>query len=330
MALTLKDLKRFYPEKKTTRLLLSTLLLTVGVYLAFPERETVATLPLLFVFSVLAYLAKPSLLFQVGAGFAIALFYGKMGNLPVFIPFALFSAASALCGALAVIAGKKLLQKKYAYLALCIPVLAAGLLMPLLFTGTPSARASAEETVAAYLKEKYPDQVFSDLVVYYDCQEEGYSVSAFYDFRGNTLLSSLFLSEGEIEDGFLDDFCGWMQEERKSELIAILKEGEEAIQTDSEEVTGNSDEMVFHGSYGSIREEMYPLMNFSVTFREEKPDMESFSAACREAVTLLRGEDFSYGTVTFYGLDAGRVSLVCKVTPETMPEDVSGLIRYQK
>jgi len=83
-------------------------------------------------------------------------------------------------------------------------------------------------------------------------------------------------------------------------------------------------------SFGSVQAEMYPFMCFVVTFREEKPDDESFAAACREAVEFLREENFSYGEILFEGLDAGRVALRCKVTPETAPEDISSLIRHQK
>ncbi len=330
MAITLKEMKRFLPEKKTTRLLLSTFFLTLGVYFAFPEMETVATFPFPFIFSLFAYLSFSSLPFSVGAGFAIALFYGKMAGLSVFLPFAFYCGIGSLCAALFVIGLKKVLVKKYAFLALCVPFLAVGLVSPLWIVGTAPERYAAEESVKEYLEEKYPDQAFSDLVVYYDCERKGYSVTAYYEYNGNLLDSALFLEDGEIEDGFLDDFSGWMQEERKAELIAILKKGTNEIRVDSDELTEDPEEMTFRGSFGSVQEEMYPFMCFAVTFREEKPDQASFAAACKEAVEFLRQENFSYGEIRFEGLDAGRVALRCKVTPETLPEDIPALIRYQK
>jgi len=330
MAVTVKDLKRFLPEKKTTRLLISTFLLTLGVYFAFPERETVATFPFPFIFSLFAYLSFSSLPFSVGAGFAIALFYGKMAGLSVFLPFAFYSAFSAFCAVLTIKGLKKVLEKKYAFLALSVPFLVLGLILPLWLVGTAPARSEAEESVRGYLEKKYPDQDFSDLVVYYDCEKKGYSATAYYEYNGNVLDSPLFFRDGEIEDGFLDDFSGWMQEERKAELIAVLKQSANEIRVDSDALTSDPKEMTFRGSFGSVQAEMYPFMCFVVTFREEKPDDESFAAACREAVEFLREENFSYGEILFEGLDAGRVALRCKVTPETAPEDISSLIRHQK
>lgn len=326
----LKDLKRFLPEKKTARLLVATFLLTLGVYFAFPEMETVATFPFPFIFSLFAYLSFSSLPFSVGAGFAIALFYGKMAGLSVFLPFAYYCGVSALCAVLFVIGLKKILEKKYAFLVLGVPVLVLGLVSPLWIVGTAPARSKAEASVKAYLEEKYPDQAFSDLVVYYDCEREGYSATAYYEYNGNILDSALFFEDGEIEDGFLDDFSAWMQEKRKAELIAILKEGASEIRVDSDELAEDPEEMIFRGSFGSVQAEMYPFMRFVVTFREEKPDRESFSAACREAVELLQEENFSYGDIRFEGLDAGRVALRCKVTPETTLEEIPSLIRYLK
>ncbi len=325
-----ENIKRFLPEKKTTRLLIATLLLTVGVYFAFPEKEMIATLPFPFVFSLLAYLCYPSWLFSVGLGFAIPLFYGKMAGLGVFFPFALYSSFCAACAVLVVAGLKKVLAKKYAFLALCIPFLVLGLIAPLWLVGTASDRSKAEEDVKEYLETKYPDQEFSDLVVYYDCREKGYLATAYYDFNGNRLDSSLFYENGEIEDGFLDDFSSWMQEERKSELIAILKEGTNEIRVDSDSLTEDPKEMTFRGSFGSVQKEMYPYMCFAVTFREEKPDRESFAVACKEAVERLKKADFTYGEIVFEGLDVGRVALTCKTTPETAVEDILSLIRYHK
>ncbi|MBR4288761.1 MAG: hypothetical protein IKT50_04930 [Clostridia bacterium] len=330
MAMTTKDLKRFLPEKKTTRLLISTFLLTLGVYFAFPELETVATFPFPFVFSLFAFLVFPSFLFSVGVGFSVALFYGKMAGLSVFFPFAFYSAFSAFCAVFTIKGLKKVLEKKYAFLVLCIPFLVLGLISPLWIVGTPSARSKAEESVKEHLEQKYPDQKFSDLVVYYDCKEEGYSATAYYEYNGNTLDSALFYKDGKIEDGFLDDFSGWMQEERKAELIAVLKKGTNEIRVDSDELTSDPESMTFRGSFGSVQAEMYPFMRFAVTFREEKPDRESFADACREAVGLLQEENFSYGEIRFEGLDAGRVALRCKVTPETTLEEIPSLIRYLK
>lgn len=330
MTPNLKAVKKLLPENETVALLLSTLLITVGVYFAFPERETLATLPLMYLFALGAFLFKPSFVFQTGATFAVALFYGKMGNLSFFLLYAAFCAVSALAAALTVWSVRRLMRKKYVYLAVALPLVALGILLPVLFAGTPASRGEAEEKVADYLKTKYPDQEFQELLVYFDPEERGYTVTAFYDFKGNLMDSPLFLRDGEVRDGFLDAFCGWMQEERKSVLISVLKKSGESFYTDAEPITTDTEDMVFRGSYGSIREETYPLMNFTVTFREEKPDRETFSEACREAVILLREAGFSYGTVTFRGLDAGRVALVCRVTPQTLPEDVSGLCRYEK
>ena len=330
MAFTFQTLKRYLPKTKTVRLLVATLLLTVGVYAAFPERESLASFPILFLLSIASFFFHPSFVFGAGAAFATAFVYGKMAGFSDFLFFSAFAALCAFCGCATAWALKMTAKKKYGFLLLVLPLVAAGVALPLCLVGTPGERSAAEEAVSSYLSEKYPDQTFSDLLVYYDRAKDGYTVTASYDFNGNTLTSVLVYADGVTEDGFLSDFSGWMQEERKSELINLLKQGSNVIYADSEKMTENPEEMTFRGSFGSEPKEMYPYLRFSVTFREEKPDKETFAKACREAVGLLREAEFSYGDITFRGLDAGRVAFECKVTPETTEEDVLSLIRYIK
>ena len=105
-------LKKFLPEQKTVRFLLSTLLLTVGVYLAYPVHGIVATLPFCFLASILAYLVFDGLGILLATVGTIAFFYGLTTDFYDPFSFALFSVLSTLFAAFAVRGVRSFLKKK--------------------------------------------------------------------------------------------------------------------------------------------------------------------------------------------------------------------------
>lgn len=323
-------LKKFLPEQKTVRFLLSTLLLTVGVYLAYPVHGIVATLPFCFLASILAYLVFNGLGILLATVGAIAFFYGLTTDFYDPFSFALFSVLSTLFAAFAVRGVCSFLKKKKFLPILSVVAFTAGaILIPFVFSGTPSAFLSAEKEAKAYFSTTYPDQKFEEITVYYNLRESCYLAEVEYLYEGNDLTSSVLFSE-ELRDGFLDDFVSWMQEKRKSHLIDVVKKSEEDVLIHSAGLAEKTPDGIFHGYYGKVGAEMEPLFHFSATFREEKPERRDFADACRSVMATIEENDFVYGSITFYALDAGNVVYECTVTPETDPETVLSLVKYAK
>lgn len=324
------NFKKLLPEQETVRILISTVLLTVGVYLAYPIHGIVATLPFCFLASAFAYWISDRLWVHLGTVGAIAFFYGMTTGFYDPFTFALFSVLSALLASFCVGAVRSLLKGKklLPVLALILVVLGA-FALPFVFSGTPTALLSAQKDTKDYLSSTYPDQKFEDVTVYYNLREGCYAAEVEYLFEGNDLTSSILFSE-KVRDGFLDDFVSWMQEKRKSYLIDVVKKSEEDVLIHSAGLAEKTPDGVFHGYYGKVGTEMEPLFHFDATFREEKPERRDFAEACRNVMATIKENDFDYGSITFYALDAGNVVYECTVTPETDPELVLSLVKYAK
>ncbi len=322
------SLKKLLPRQKTVCYLLSTLFLTIGVYLAYPVHGIVATFPLCFLFSAFAYVVSPHLSVHLGSTAAIAFFYGLTTDFYDPFSFAFFCAGGALCAALLIrlirsfSKGKKLLLSLGAVL-----LVAAGIALPIIFSGTPSAFLEARKDTEQYLSTTYPQQKFEEVTVYYNLRERCYAAEVEYLFEGNDLTSTILFSQ-KMEDGFRDDFVSWMQEKRKSLLIDVVKKSSEDVLINSAGLAQMPKDGVFHGSYGVFGTEMEPLFHFSATFREEKPQRRDFADACRAVMATAEENNFDYGSITFYALDAGNVVYECTVTPETDPELVLSLVKY--
>lgn len=322
-------LKKLLPEGKTVRFLISTLLLTVGVYLAYPVHGIVATFPLCFFTAILAYLVFDRIGILVATAASIAFFYSLTTDFYDPFSFAIFTALSTLLAVFAV-RGIRLFPKKKAVSVLSVAALTAGaVLIPFLFCGTPSAFLSAQKDAKEYFAKTYPEQKFEEITVYYNLRERCYLAEVEYLYEGNDLTSSVLFSE-KIRDGFLDDFVSWMQEKRKSHLIDVVKKSEEDVLINSAGLAEKTPDGIFHGFYGKVGTEMEPLFHFSATFREEKPERREFADACKAVMATIAENDFVYGSITFYALDAGNVVYECTVTPETDPETVLSLVTYAK
>ncbi len=322
------SLKKILPEQKTWRYLLSTLVLTLGVYFAYPIRGIVATFPLCFFFSILGYLVFDSLKAHCATSAAIAFFYSLMTDFYDPFSFTVFVVASALFAAFTVRFFKAFPQGKKIVLSLGIcAMLFLGVFGTTVICGTPMGFLKAKKEVSEYLSRTYPNQSFENVTVYYNLRERSYEAQVEYLFEGNDLVSTITFSK-EIRDGFLEDFVSWMQEKRKSVFIDVLKNGTEDVVVNSSGLAEKTPDGVFRGSYGSIDSEMEPLFHFSVTFREEKPERRDFADACRLVMATINEHHFDYGSVTFYALDAGNVVYECTVTPETDPELVLSLVKY--
>ena len=306
-------------------LLLATLLLTVGIYLAYPARGLAATLPLLFLFAIAAVFLwqKPLWLSLLGGG--VSLFYGLFTDLTDPFLFAVFSSVTILLAGGSVkgfCKGTK--EKKKPFLLLAILCTLLGLVLPLFYTGSPMAYKMEEKEVNAYLAETYPDQEFHRITLYRNAREKGYEVRVTYPYESAELESSLFFGT-QVKDGFLEDFSLRLQEKRKAELIPLLKEADFSPVVDA---SGIAEQNVFHGSYGEVGEEMKPLFHFSLTFREELPARRDFAQACGKVHRLLKENGFDYKEMTFYALDAGNVVYACTLTPETQEENILSMVHY--
>ncbi|MBQ3075053.1 MAG: hypothetical protein IJC26_03205 [Clostridia bacterium] len=321
-------LKKLLPQQKTLRYLLSTLLLTVGVYLAYPIRGIVATFPLCFFFSVIAYFFTDRLWIHLTTAGGIAFFYSMMTDFYDPFSFALYVVASALLAAFALRLLRAFPKKKKLLIFLGLVLLiAVSALLSTVFCGSPSSFRKAEKDTADYLSYTYPEQKFEEVTVYYNLRNRCYAAEVDYLFEGNMLTSTVLFTE-DVRDGFLDDFVSWMQEKRKSLLIDVVKTGTEDVVITSSGLTEKTSDGVFHGSYGSLGAEMEPLFHFTATFREEKPERRGFAEACKNVMSVLKENGFDYGSITFYALDAGNVVYQCTITPETDPELVLSLVKY--
>ena len=322
------NFKKILPEQKTVRLLISTLLLTLGVYLAYPIRGIVATLPFCFVAAFLAYLVSDHLLVHLITTAAIAFFYGLTTDFYDPFSFAFWSALSALLATFAARSLRAVLKGKKIFPILSLIVLIlGGVFVTFVFSGTPAAFLTAEKDAEAYCAATYPDQKFEEITVYYNFRQSCYAAEVEYLYEGNDLTSSILFTE-KVKDGFLDDFVSWMQEKRKSHLIDVVKKSEEDVLINSAGLAEKTPDGVFHGYYGLVGTEMEPLFHFSATFREEKPERRAFADACRNVMKTINENEFDYGSITFYALDAGNVVYECTVTPETDPELVLSLVKY--
>ncbi|MBE6713146.1 MAG: hypothetical protein E7580_06460 [Ruminococcaceae bacterium] len=258
----------------------------------------------------------------------IAFFYSLMTGFYSPVLFCIYAVCFALAGAWVLREGKKSHKEKRmrrsVRFVLCFTV---GTVLTFIFAGTPSGFLKAQKQTSEYLKRTYPDQKFEDTTVYFNLKRACYAAELEYLYQGNDLTSTVFFTK-EVEDGFLNDYVFWMQEKRKADLIDVFKKGSESVLVESKGLKEKTKDGVFHGSYGTVSNEMDSLFHFSATFRKEKPDREVFAKACREALVLLKENGFDFGSVTFYALDVGNVVYECTVTPETSPETVLSLVKY--
>lgn len=320
--------KQILPKGKMkgeARLLLATLLLTVGVYLAFPERGLAATFPLLFVFAFAAGFCYPVLWFCSLAGGGIALLYGVMANFPVPALFAVFCLAESFLGAFSVrLIRRAIAEKKVKTVALFAFLLVISLILPLIFAGTPFAYLREREKALDYLQKNYPDQKFSRVVFYFNPSSRDYHATVYYDNEGNALSSDLIFGT-TVQDGYRKAYSDYVLIRHKSDLIRVFQEREFSVTTEEGELLLERSDPV-PGAYGTLSKEILPLTCYAVTFRDEKPERRDFAAACGEALRALQEEEIPFGRLTFFGLDAGKVIYRCEVTQETKPEETLSLV----
>ncbi len=317
-------------KDKTVRLLISVFLITVGVWLALPERGLAAVFPLLFLFSFAARFFYFRSLSLSAIASLLAFCYSASVGFSSPVLFAVVSFFSALCGSLLNVSFQKIKEGKKVLVSVFFFLLIAfGILIPIFYAGTPAAYWQEKKRVLEYLESTYPDQEFSEVGFYFDPAADGYRVKVEYEYLGNTLESSLFFGE-EIEDGFFEDFSLHLQEERKSELIEILSEGEEKILIDSVVLKKSEENRVVFGSIEAPSKKIETQFSFSATYREEKPERREFAAAIRKTHALLSEKAFLYDKITFYAIDAGKIVYQCTVTPETDPEEILSLVTFAK
>lgn len=310
---------------KELRLLAATLLVTLGVYVAFPERGLIATLPLLFIFAFAAFFVYPELHMISLLGGGIALLYGVMANLPASLLFGVFGAVSALCGALCARAIRKASSEKKlkAFILFLLPLL-IGVLLPLFFAGSPVSYLRERDEALSYLEKNYPDQTFSRVVFYFDPSEKAYRATVYYDNEGNTLSSDLLFAS-TVQDGYRKAYADYVLMKQKNELIRVFQEKDILVITDEAGLLLERSDPV-PGTYGALSEKMLPLTHYTVTFREEKPERREFSEACAEALTALQEADVRFGKITFYGLDAGNVVYRCEVSFDTSADETLSFV----
>lgn len=315
-------------NKGHLRLYLATILVTLGVYLSFPEMGFSATLPWMLLFSAASFFLFPKLWFAPVASLAIAYFYGLMAALPDSVSFGFFSALFALCGSFcSKMFWKGLGNKKILSFVLCFAFLLTGIALGSLYLGTPWEFLSQEKEGKAYLAETYPDQEFFDIRFHREYRKEGYRATVSYDYSGNTLTSELFFGEkGEVEDAFFTAFTDFLAEKQKTNLIEVFQENKFSLITEISSFPKEEMKPPYPGKYGQENEEWQKKMHFSVTFREEHPQRREFALACGEVVEALREEEVLFGSITFYGLDGGNPILRCRVLPDTPSEEILSLV----
>ena len=79
---------------------------------------------------------------------------------------------------------------------------------------------------------------------------------------------------------------------------------------------------VYRGSFGHLREEMIPLMKYSVTFRQEQANMKGFLENTKELLRFLKEKETVFGELVVYGHWQDENIYTCTLTPETKEEDL--------
>jgi hypothetical protein len=323
----IKGLMEKYWKKGALPLICATALVTLGVYFSFPEMGFVATLPLMFLASALGFFLYRKLWFFPLSAFLIAGFYGKMAVLPDPVSYAVFSAVISLFAAGAVKLFLSFLEKKKILSVLLSLVLCAlGVFVGFFYMGSPAAHLKMAVQVENYLSQTYPLQTFSDIRIHYDYREKNYRVTAAFEDRGNWGHGEFVFADGVLEDGFFQEYTDYITETRKSALVSAFQKNRLSVVTEISDFPREKVSAPYQIVFGQENEEWSQLMNYSVTFRKEKPDRREFAQACAEALHILQEEKLVFGSVTFYGLDAGREVYRCEVNYDTSPDEVLSLV----
>ena len=319
--------KRFRLSR-SAKILIATVFVTLGVYFSFPEKGLVATLPVMFFFSFVAWLALPEIWFSLAGG-GVALFYGVTASLVDPALFAFISLIGALCG---ILCARFLYRffggSRWKNAALFLLCLAFGASLPLFYTGSPAAFERERERALTYLETTYPEQEFTDMVFRYDRQEKAYRATVSYPNGENTLKSDLVFKD-PVEDGYLADYGEYVLIRHKAAVIEAFLDKDLSVITDEGSLLIGPGEPV-PGRYGELDESILPLTHFCVTFREEKPDRMDFADSIAEALNALSEKDVTFGKITFYALDAGNVVYRCDVLPDTPTDRILSLITYNR
>ena len=306
-------------------LFLATILLTVGVYLFFPERGMLGTFPLLFLFSAAAYCIYPKFWQCVSICALASFLYGGMGKTPQLALFVLCSSLQTVFAAAFIKLGKKWLCEKKVKQGICCGLfLFAAILLPLFHSGTPFAYQKAYSRAETYLKETYPRQEFKDLILFYDPVEKCYRADVSYQNGEGVLHSQLMFTSDQVQDGFRQDYAIWMMDMYKAELIAqINSQSPHPVVLDSLGFTEEGQKFSsYSGSFGSLSEEMIPFMHYSATFRKEHSTRKSFIEDVKEMLAFLKEKEVLFGEITFYGQVQDTKVYACRVTPTTDAEEI--------
>ena len=108
-----------------------------------------------------------------------------------------------------------------------------------------------------------------------------------------------------------------MTEKRKTDLIRSFHRISASVVTESLAVLSQEQNTTLKGFYGSLDESVIPNMHYSVTLREEKPWRRDFAEECARLLSALQEDGVTFGKITFYGMDAGRVVHRLDVTFDT-------------
>ena len=214
---------RLFQKKTYLRVLLATLILTLGVYFAFPPFGITACFPIPFFCGALSFLVFDRIAFAAVAG-PIAFFYGMMMGYPSPLLFAAALLGAGLCGAVFGKAVFFLREKKGGSRALwgLIPALVIGLCIPLLFAGDPFRYASQRARVEEYLESIYPEQHFDKVQLFYDPTLTAYRASVHYSSGEGELESELIFAE-DVLDGYYEDYAEFVLLKSKTDLIEAFR-----------------------------------------------------------------------------------------------------------
>lgn len=302
-------------QNSTLRLFAAALLFGVGVYLSFPQRGSLATLPLLYFFGLLAYVCRPSLVFCTLLPAAVAAFYGKMAVLPDFWLFGLYAGLSCLLAGVTVRGLRLAFLKKKKLWLLSLLCLLPAVLLSVTFWGTPTCYNEQYARLTSYFEETYPDQRVDGYSLYHRPFSSTYHAVVTYPVQDGKLDSVLTLTESGIEDGFRQDFARRHTEDYKADLIAALSDtAAESLYFDSLGFTdAGNQRVVYHGAFGTQREEYYPDAKFQATFRREFSNRREFARAVTDTLLLLQEKEILFGEILFLSMDGDVPQYRCPV-----------------
>ena len=319
----MKAIKRWLSAHPSLAFALSGGVAAAGVAASCPASGFWATLPVGFLLFNLSALLCRSALFPPLFAVLAALVYGFGVQTASPLLFALAVLLSALAAEGIALCVKKTAGKKR-LLLLVAPTL-LGVLLPMLFYGTPVSYHNALRDARAYLARRYPDQAFEQVKGSRD-PGAAWRCECTYLYEGNPCTSVILFGK-TVDDGFLRDRMEKAQETCRSRLIEALRDSEEGVLV---EPAGVSEALlerdVVPGVIGSYDPALEGEMDFTLTFRREKTQKRAVALSVKYVTELLREKGLTYHTLRFVAVSAGEPVYACTVTPSTAPEELMDLV----